>query len=317
MSVVYKLKVNKVDYHSDYEPLLPELAVMLLYLAAETAIFVGAMALFNFGLRQFRLASVGAGAADVRVASDQAVSAEPPPLTTGYVPHTMAVTCLSVAALLRAPLFYDCVICYRITSGPALIGSAIADVVLLVTWVVVWLTITLKQKWSFRLRRCRCAADGSCKQRVTFESTTPAPRLTPTPKNAARPRSKRVESEAGVDSSPIRLEGGNGLFRLTSRDSPPRPLTDDLYRNELRNFCDSYYRSAFSPVARSPRSTSSADVYRTTTAAFTYDNRSRPLSTGYLTNVGMRTEPLVTFPEEPWQYDTTSLDSNDVLCSRV
>ena len=289
LAVLYKLRANSGNATTATPetgrvatPLLPELAAMLLYVAGEAAIFGGGGAVYAYGARRFRATPASRDARASRSgAFDSSSSKSPLVSRAGYRPHAVAVGCLAVAALLRAPLFYDCVMCYRRTGGVALLWAACGDCALLVAWVSAWLLMTLKRRWSIRgheYRVDKTAGNGTANKNVWFDGAGPPPtppRPLAPPPTPHRPLAPPTVSETAgaVKSRPRHLpavdygmEGGNGLFRLRAdsraQGTPrlqthatthatthtashvtrrPEDSVAKRYRNDLRSCCDNYY----------------------------------------------------------------------------
>ncbi|RZF42831.1 hypothetical protein LSTR_LSTR003655, partial [Laodelphax striatellus] len=70
----------------------------------------------------------------------------------GYFSHCAALSVLIAMAVCEAPLLYDCTIVYRGSLSCAVLACVVGAVVHLFLWVLLWLALTLKQHWIFKLR---------------------------------------------------------------------------------------------------------------------------------------------------------------------
>lgn len=294
VSVLYKLRVNPAQFTTSHyttpirvapthatpihaTPFLPELVGILLFVAGEVAIFSGGGALFAYGTSRLRASHAqerGTRQPSRSVALNHSTSSG----SGGYGSHIAAVCSLTVGAVIRAPIFYDSVTCYRQTGGTALLVSACADCIMLVLWVTAWLGLTLKRHWSIREFSTKDAehpevklGNGNANRIVKFDASSKTiysgPPLSP---SQTTPLSQNY-APATVSSRSVRrpassidhgMEGGEGLFRLHVDATPinhalPRPLATPIpqatpisrpedtvtrrYRNDLRSCCDNYY----------------------------------------------------------------------------
>lgn len=70
----------------------------------------------------------------------------------GYFTHCAALCCLLAVAVCNAPLLYDYTIVYRGSLDGAVLACIVGAILHLFLWVVVWLFLTIKHKWDFKLR---------------------------------------------------------------------------------------------------------------------------------------------------------------------
>ncbi|XP_063223104.1 protein tincar [Bacillus rossius redtenbacheri] len=70
----------------------------------------------------------------------------------GYFTHCAALCVLLAIALCNAPLLYDYTVVYRASLDGAVLACVIGGILHLFLWVVVWLLLTIKQRWTFKLR---------------------------------------------------------------------------------------------------------------------------------------------------------------------
>lgn len=69
-----------------------------------------------------------------------------------YFTHCAALCVLIAMAVCQAPLLYDCTVVYRGSLNNAVLACVIGSVVHLFLWVLLWLILTIKQHWLFKLR---------------------------------------------------------------------------------------------------------------------------------------------------------------------
>lgn len=69
----------------------------------------------------------------------------------GYFTHCAALAVLIAMAVCEAPLLYDCTVVYRGSLNAAVLACVIAAVAHLFLWVLLWLILTVKQHWQFKV----------------------------------------------------------------------------------------------------------------------------------------------------------------------
>ena len=69
-----------------------------------------------------------------------------------YITHCTALCVFLAIAFCSAPLLYDYVVVYRSSLDGAVLGCIISTVFHLFLWVILWILLTIKQKWIFKLR---------------------------------------------------------------------------------------------------------------------------------------------------------------------
>nr|CAD7433514.1 unnamed protein product [Timema monikensis] len=70
----------------------------------------------------------------------------------GYFTHCAALCVLLAIAVCNAPILYDYTIVYRLSLDDTILVCVIGGILHLFLWVVVWLLLTIKQRWTFKLR---------------------------------------------------------------------------------------------------------------------------------------------------------------------
>jgi hypothetical protein len=69
-----------------------------------------------------------------------------------YFPHCAAMCVLIALAVCNGPILYDFTLIYKGSLDGAVLSSVIATILHLFLWIVVWLFLTVKQSWTFKLR---------------------------------------------------------------------------------------------------------------------------------------------------------------------
>lgn len=69
-----------------------------------------------------------------------------------YFTHCAALCVLVAIAVCQAPILYDCTVVYRKSLNTAVLVCVVGAVVHLFLWVLLWLILTIKQHWLFKLR---------------------------------------------------------------------------------------------------------------------------------------------------------------------
>ncbi|KAK7869725.1 hypothetical protein R5R35_011794 [Gryllus longicercus] len=70
----------------------------------------------------------------------------------GYFTHCAALCVLLAIAVCNAPLLYDYTVVYRCSLDNAVLACVIGAILHLFLWVLLWLILTIKQRWAFKLR---------------------------------------------------------------------------------------------------------------------------------------------------------------------
>ena len=73
-------------------------------------------------------------------------------LTWSYFSHCSAMCVLIALAVCQGPMLYDYTLIYKGSLDSAVLTCVIATVLHLFLWIVVWLFLTVKQSWTFKLR---------------------------------------------------------------------------------------------------------------------------------------------------------------------
>lgn len=69
-----------------------------------------------------------------------------------YFTHCAALCVLVAVGVCNAPLLHDYTVVYRGSLDDTILACIIGGILHLFLWVVVWLFLTIKQNWTFKLR---------------------------------------------------------------------------------------------------------------------------------------------------------------------
>lgn len=69
-----------------------------------------------------------------------------------YLPHCAALVVFLAIAICGAPLLYDYTVVYRGSLDGAILACIIGTIVHLFFWLLLWIFLTVKQRWTFKLR---------------------------------------------------------------------------------------------------------------------------------------------------------------------
>ncbi|XP_045123839.1 protein tincar-like isoform X3 [Portunus trituberculatus] len=69
-----------------------------------------------------------------------------------YWPHCWALTVLVAMTAAASPLVYDWTVVYRSSLDTSVLAATIATIAHLFLWILLWLALTLKSRWHFKLR---------------------------------------------------------------------------------------------------------------------------------------------------------------------
>lgn len=72
--------------------------------------------------------------------------------TWGYFTHCAALCILVAIGVCEAPLLYDFTLIYRGSVDMMVLTVILSSILHLFIWVLLWLILTLKQHWEFKLR---------------------------------------------------------------------------------------------------------------------------------------------------------------------
>ncbi|XP_071527440.1 uncharacterized protein [Panulirus ornatus] len=69
-----------------------------------------------------------------------------------YWPHCWALTVLVLMTAMASPLVHDWTVVYRASLDTSVLSATIATITHLFLWILLWLTLTIKSRWHFKLR---------------------------------------------------------------------------------------------------------------------------------------------------------------------
>lgn len=70
----------------------------------------------------------------------------------GYMTHSAALCLFLAIAICNAPLLYDYTVVYRGSLDGAILACIVGSVFHLFLWLLLWVLLTIKQHWTFKLR---------------------------------------------------------------------------------------------------------------------------------------------------------------------
>ncbi|EJD75530.1 hypothetical protein LOAG_17337 [Loa loa] len=69
----------------------------------------------------------------------------------GYAPHIFAIILLVLIVIAKAPTIYAHMVIYQHEEKALLLSCIVIDVVFLFAWIILWLILTLKREWDFKV----------------------------------------------------------------------------------------------------------------------------------------------------------------------
>ena len=145
-AVLYKLTVN-LEWFPTLSLVLSPIGGIVLYLLADTVMFLSAISIFNYGYLHYNEAHK----IFLRRHRKSGRLSPPPTGCQGYFPHTMATASLVLLVGLRGAMVYDSVTVYRNFNHPIALASIVFDVSYMLIWISLWFCFTIKQEWSFKI----------------------------------------------------------------------------------------------------------------------------------------------------------------------
>lgn len=148
ISVMYKVQVlGPQNVLHKYEPFLLNPPIcMLLYLLGCVIVTSSSSVVYMYGYHKF-VTFVGAEREKHNI-----ILREGRTSLWAYFPHCSAMCVLIALAVCNGPLLYDYTLVYKGSLDGAVLTAVIATILHLFFWIVVWLFLTLKQSWTFKLR---------------------------------------------------------------------------------------------------------------------------------------------------------------------
>lgn len=156
MSVMYKVQhLGPQNVLHRYEPFLlnPPICI-LLYLLSSCVILTSSCVLYMYGYHKL-MAFIATERDKIRhhvVVMRNNLGIGEGVSLWAYFPHCSAMCVLIALAVCNAPLLYDFTLIYKGSLDGAVLVHLVATILHLFVWIVVWLVLTIKQKWAFKLR---------------------------------------------------------------------------------------------------------------------------------------------------------------------
>ena len=146
-AVLYRLHAVSADELSAARRhlLLDTPATVALYLLTATLLLASTSILYLYGYHKYRLYLVRQ-----RQRYELEVPANRPAL--GYASHCAALLLLATAAGCQGPLVHDLALVTRAGRGSAAMLCCAALVIHLLLWILLWLLLSVKHRWTFKLR---------------------------------------------------------------------------------------------------------------------------------------------------------------------
>lgn len=146
-SVFYKLNAYGLEVvlpNSDGFLLGRPFAIVL-FICSCTIIGLSGSVVFFYGFRKFQ-------AGVVREREKHHISWRESSRTLwGYLPHCLAFAVLVAVAFVTCPLMYDYTVIYKVSLDGAILSSVVGTIMYFFLWIVLWFSLTLKQRWHFRI----------------------------------------------------------------------------------------------------------------------------------------------------------------------
>ena len=148
ISVMYKVQImGPQNVLHKYEPFLLDPAIcMLLYLLSCVIVTSSSAVVYMYGYHKFMTF------VQTEREKHNIVLREGKTSLWAYFPHCSAMCVLIALAVCNGPLLYDYTIIYKGSLDGAVLTCVISTILHLFFWIVVWLFLTVKQGWKFKLR---------------------------------------------------------------------------------------------------------------------------------------------------------------------
>lgn len=131
---------------------LNEYLLIAVYVASCTILFFASSVVYGYGYNKFCLrlltAATGGRGRPLRLRGPKTY----PVCCEGYSPHIAAILMLILMVAAKAPLLYDQMILYQKHFKTITLVCIIIDVAYLFAWILLWLALTLKREWAFKVR---------------------------------------------------------------------------------------------------------------------------------------------------------------------
>ena len=148
-SIMYKVHaMGPQNVLHKYEPFLLNMPISsLLYLLSCIIVTTSSCVLYMYGYQKF-MVFVETESQKHSILLSQGKTS----LTWSYFSHCSAMCVLIALAVCNGPLLYDYTLIYKGSLDSAVLTCVIATILHLFLWIVIWLFLTVKQTWTFKLR---------------------------------------------------------------------------------------------------------------------------------------------------------------------
>ncbi len=165
-ALFYKLTVNLDSVTPNLQMVLSPSVGIVLFLLADTVMFLSAISIFNYGYLHYNEAHKKF----LRSHQKSGRLSPPPTGCQGYFPHTIATASLVLFVALRGAMVYDSVTVYRNLSHNVALASIVFDVSYMLIWISLWFCFTIKQEWSFKILAFRFPTGLSLSEIYTIQN---------------------------------------------------------------------------------------------------------------------------------------------------
>lgn len=148
ISIMYKVQVvGPQNVLHKYEPFLLNPPIcMLLYILSCMIVTTSSCVVYMYGYHKFMTF------VESEREKHNILLREGKTSLWAYFPHCSAMCVLIALAVCNAPLLYDYTLIYKGSLDGAILSNVIATILHLFLWIVLWLFLTMKQNWIFKLR---------------------------------------------------------------------------------------------------------------------------------------------------------------------
>ncbi|XP_063588514.1 uncharacterized protein LOC134765695 [Penaeus indicus] len=147
-NILYKLHVcgPEKELHGAESFLLNLPATVGLMLVAVMVVTVSSSAIYFYGYQKFNSFLIKSKQRFHITYDNEPTQIRP------YAPHCAALVVLVALGLSHGPLLWDLSLVYRGSLDAVVMAAVIGTIVHLFLWIVLWLLLTVKSKWEFKLR---------------------------------------------------------------------------------------------------------------------------------------------------------------------
>lgn len=148
ISIMYKVQMlGPQNVLHKYEPFLLNTPIcMLLYILGCIIVTTSSCVMYMYGYQKF-MAFI-----NTEREKNNIVLREGRTSLWSYFSHCSAMCVLIALAVCNGPLLYDYTLIYKGSLDGTVLACVIGTIIHLFLWIVVWLFLTVKQQWTFKLR---------------------------------------------------------------------------------------------------------------------------------------------------------------------